>query len=249
MRSAKGGSDHICRSRRRSPSVDDTPAAGRVRWLQPRASRQCLTRFSITPLCVKSVDSQELFTGLVCSAGQGRCGEPDLRAPSWERIVGVTNAGIRLFNRGKVNAQTRLIDRHRRAWPCAQERAADPAIENDLAARNATVENPTTPIRPRRSRCALNETTWEYTDIETKKPMQQSIDANGNYIIVSGTEHIDHGTATIKDGKACFTSAMTKEGEECWKDPILAIGQSGESVSDKGEKLVVKRTAYVPLTM
>ena len=95
----------------------------------------------------------------------------------------------------------------------------------------------------------LNETTWEFTDPETKKPMQESIDATGKYITVSGKEHIDHGTAVMKDGKACFTSAMTKDGEECWKDPILAIGQSGESVSDKGEKLVVKRVAYVPLTM
>lgn len=135
---------------------------------------------------------------------------------------------------------------------CAQERQADPAVENNLAAANATVENadanlaaPAAPV----ALASLNETTWEYTDLETKKPMQQSIDAEGKYIIVSGKEHIDHGTAAIKDGKACFTSAMTKEGEECWKDPILAIGQSGESVSDKGEKLVVKRTAYVPLTM
>ena len=96
---------------------------------------------------------------------------------------------------------------------------------------------------------SLNETTWEFTDPKTKKPMRESIDATGKYITVSGTEHIDHGTAVMKDGKACFTSAMTKDGEECWKDPILAIGQSGESVSDKGEKLVVKRVAYVPLTM
>jgi len=45
--------------------------------------------------------------------------------------------------------------------------------------------------------------------------MQESVDANGNYIITSGAEHIDHRTAVMKDGKACFTSAMTKEGEEC----------------------------------
>ena len=30
---------------------------------------------------------------------------------------------------------------------------------------------------------------------------------------------------------------------------MLAIGQSGVSTSDKGEKLTVKRVAYVPLTM
>jgi hypothetical protein len=95
----------------------------------------------------------------------------------------------------------------------------------------------------------LNETTWEYTDPVTGKPIQESIDASGNYISVSGSEHIDHGTAVMKDGKACFTSAMTKEGEVCWTDPMVAIGQSGETTNDKGEKITVKRVAYVPLTM
>jgi hypothetical protein len=66
---------------------------------------------------------------------------------------------------------------------------------------------------------------------------------------VSGKEHIDHGTAVMKGGKACFTSAMDKEGEVCWTDPMVAIGGSGETTSDKGEKITVKRTDYVPLTM
>jgi len=96
---------------------------------------------------------------------------------------------------------------------------------------------------------SLNETSWEFTDPETKKPVIESIDASGKYIANSGTEHLDHGTAVMKDGKACFTSAMDNEGEECWTDPKLAVGQSGETVSDKGEKLIVKRVAYVPLTM
>lgn len=117
---------------------------------------------------------------------------------------------------------------------------ADTNLDANAAAANMAVPAALT---------TLNETTWEFTDPETKKPMRESIDAKGNYITVSGSEHIDHGTAVMKDGKACFTSAMTKDGEECWKDPILAIGQSGESVSDKGEKLTVKRVAYVPLTM
>ncbi|MFP5329113.1 MAG: hypothetical protein ACLGHC_03110 [Alphaproteobacteria bacterium] len=95
----------------------------------------------------------------------------------------------------------------------------------------------------------LNETTWEYTDPDTGKPIRESIDASGKYISVSGSEHIDHGTAVMKDGKACFTSAMNNEGEVCWTDPMLAIGQSGETTSDKGEKVTVKRVAYVPLTM
>jgi hypothetical protein len=48
----------------------------------------------------------------------------------------------------------------------------------------------------------------------------------------------------MKDGKACFTSAMNKEGEVCWTDPKVEVGQSGETTSDKGEKLTVKRIAY-----
>ena len=96
---------------------------------------------------------------------------------------------------------------------------------------------------------SLNETTWEFTDTKTKKPVRELVDAAGKYIAVSGTEHMDHGTAVMKDGKACFTSAMTKEGEVCWTDPMLAVGASGETTSDKGEKLTVKRVAYTPLTM
>ena len=96
---------------------------------------------------------------------------------------------------------------------------------------------------------SINETTWEFTDAKTKKAMQESVDATGKYITVSGKEHIDHGTAVMKDGKACFTSAMDKEGEVCWTDPLIAVGASGETTSDKGEKLTVKRVAYTPLTM
>ena len=96
---------------------------------------------------------------------------------------------------------------------------------------------------------SLNETTWEFTDAKSKKPIQESVDAAGKYIAVSGKEHIDHGTAVMKDGKACFTSAMDKEGEVCWTDPMLAVGASGEATSDKGEKVTVKRTVYTPLTM
>lgn len=94
---------------------------------------------------------------------------------------------------------------------------------------------------------SINETSWEFT--RDGKPMQESVDAEGNYIINSGTEHIDHGKAVMKDGKACFTSAMTKEPEECWTDPKVAVGETGETTSDKGEKLTVKRVAYAALTM
>src|SRR5262245_29514240 len=43
----------------------------------------------------------------------------------------------------------------------------------------------------------INETSWEFTD--DGKPTTESIDASGNYIAWSGAEHIDHGTAVMKD--------------------------------------------------
>ena len=131
---------------------------------------------------------------------------------------------------------------------CAQERAADPAVENDVNAAAAN-ESADANLAASVALASINETTWEFTDPETKKPMQESIDAKGDYITVSGKEHIDHGTAVMKGGKACFTSAMDKEGEVCWTDPMLAEGTSGETTSNKGEKLTVKRVAYTPLTM
>lgn len=94
----------------------------------------------------------------------------------------------------------------------------------------------------------LNETTWTYVDDGTK--VRESIDADGNYIenAVSG-KHIDHGTAVMKGNKACFTSAMTKEGEVCWTTVPVKIGHSMHTVSDKGKKLTVKRVSYVKLSM
>ena len=134
---------------------------------------------------------------------------------------------------------------------CSQQKDAPPADDANLTAdlgadANLAVDaNLATPA----ALATINETTWEFTDSETGKPIQSSVDAAGKYISVSGKEHIDHGTAVMKDGKACFTSAMDKEGEVCWTDPMIAEGQSGETTSDKGEKLALKRTAYVPLTM
>ena len=90
----------------------------------------------------------------------------------------------------------------------------------------------------------INETTWEFT--RDGKAITETIDASGNYVAWSGAEHIDHGTAVTKEGKACFTSAMNQDGEVCWTDPKLEVGQSGETTSDKGEKLNVKKIAYVP---
>ncbi|HEU0311161.1 MAG TPA: hypothetical protein VFR36_08095 [Sphingomicrobium sp.] len=93
----------------------------------------------------------------------------------------------------------------------------------------------------------INETSWEFT--MDGKAQTETIDASGNYVAWSGTEHIDHGTAVMKDGKACFDSAMDEEGEICWttSPTEIAVGQSFETTSDKGEKLTVKRIAFVPV--
>jgi hypothetical protein len=128
---------------------------------------------------------------------------------------------------------------------CACSKQAEaPAADNNMADANAAAPAATP------AAFQLTETTWTFTDPEKKVPAQESIDANGNYIenAVSG-EHIDHGTAVMKGDKACFTSAMTKDGEICWTTKPVEIGQSMETTSDKGDKLTVTRVAYVPMTM
>jgi hypothetical protein len=96
----------------------------------------------------------------------------------------------------------------------------------------------------------LNETSWTYVD--HGKKVRETIDADGNYITnATSGKHMDHGTAVMKAAKACFTSAMTKEGELCWTTPrnALKVGQSFVTRSDKGRKLKVTRIAYVKLEM
>jgi hypothetical protein len=97
----------------------------------------------------------------------------------------------------------------------------------------------------------IKKTTWTFVDKKDGK-LKESIDANGNYITNTiGGKHIDHGTAVMKDSKACFTSAMTKDGEICWTTPphAMALGHTFVTTSDKGEKLKVTRVAYVKLSM
>jgi len=94
----------------------------------------------------------------------------------------------------------------------------------------------------------LNETTWAY--VENGKQMRMSIDTHGNYIEKTvGGKLMGHGTAVMKGAKDCFTPFMSKDGEHCWTSKPLKIGQSMISVSDKGEKLRVKRVRYIPLSM
>ena len=120
----------------------------------------------------------------------------------------------------------------------------------DQAAANAEAEaaaaNEATPA-PTEAAMSLNETTWTFT--RDGKAITESIDAQGNYIANAGAEHHDHGTVVMKDGKACFTSAMDKEPPTCWTVADTAVGSSMETTSDKGEKLTVTRVEYKPLTM
>lgn len=120
------------------------------------------------------------------------------------------------------------------------------SVEN-AATTNVAAAGMTKASAPAAAITTLNETTWEFS--QKGKDLQESVDANGKYITVSGKEHIDHGTAVMKGGKGCFTSLMDKKGEVCWTDPMLALGGSGETTSDKGEKLPIKRVAYIPHTM
>ena len=127
------------------------------------------------------------------------------------------------------------------ALSACQREAAEPANEANEAAADeaANVAD--------EAAFSINQTSWEYVDPKTKKAVQETVDASGNYVTWAGSEHIDHGTAVMKDGKACFTSAMNADGEMCWTDPRLEPGASGETVNDKGEKLAIKRIAYLPV--
>lgn len=95
----------------------------------------------------------------------------------------------------------------------------------------------------------LNETTWHFADKKLGK-LQESIDASGNYISQTMRgKHVDHGTAVMKNDKACFTSAMTKDGELCWTVRPVAVGHSIVAVNDKGGKLKVTRVKYSAMSM
>ena len=124
---------------------------------------------------------------------------------------------------------------------CGQKEEAAPVEETNVA----VAEPDSNMAEP--AEFTLAETTWTFT--RDGKAIQESIDAGGNYIANAGNEHVDHGTAVMKGDKACFTSAMDKEGELCWTTAATDVGQSMDTTSDKGEKLTVTRIAYVPMTI
>lgn len=125
---------------------------------------------------------------------------------------------------------------------CGQQ--ADTTVEN-VAEENMAVDANAVDANAAVTPAAfqLNDTTWEFT--REGKNITETVDASGNYVAWAGAEHVDHGTAVMKDGKACFTSAMDQEGEVCWTTAETAIGSSMETTSDKGEKLTVKRVAFM----
>jgi len=125
----------------------------------------------------------------------------------------------------------------------ACNKPAEPANDMNAAESNVAMEaNATDANMAVPAAFQINETSWEFT--RKGKATTESVDSSGNYVAWSGAEHIDHGTAVMKDDKACFTSAMDKEGEVCWTTSPTEIGQSFETTSDKGEKLTVKRIAF-----
>ena len=126
---------------------------------------------------------------------------------------------------------------------CQKQAEAPPAADSNMTAETTNAAAPAAAGQ-------IMETSWEYTDPKTKEAVTESVDANGNYITnTMAGKHHDHGTVVMKDGKACFTSAMNKDGEMCWTDPNIEVGQTGTTTSDKGETLTLKRIAYAPLTM
>ena len=134
---------------------------------------------------------------------------------------------------------------------CQKQAEAPPAADNGTAEMNAPA-NDANAAAPTQAAFQLNGTTWTFTDSDKDKTqVKESIDASGNYIANSpdGKKHLDHGTSVMKGDKACFTSAMTKDGEECWTTKPVAIGETMETTSDKGKKLTVTRVAYEALTI
>ena len=123
------------------------------------------------------------------------------------------------------------------------DKPADTATVNDNMEVDANAAMESNMAMP--AAFQLNDTSWTFT--RDGKAITETIDASGNYVAWAGSEHIDHGTGVMKDGKACFTSAMDKQGEVCWTTKPTEIGQSMDTTSDKGEKLTVTRVAVVPV--
>ena len=81
----------------------------------------------------------------------------------------------------------------------ACQKPAEPANDMNAADANMTMEGNATADANMAAPAGfqINETSWEFT--REGKAQTESIDASGNYVAWSGNEHIDHGTAIVKD--------------------------------------------------
>ena len=123
------------------------------------------------------------------------------------------------------------------------------AISLSAAAIICVGSTPSVANPAKHSAFQLNGTSWTFMDPKLGK-VQETVDADGNYITETARgKHLDHGTSVMKNGKACFTSAMTKEGEVCWTTVPVSIGHSMATTSSDGRKLKVTRVKYVKLSM
>ena len=123
---------------------------------------------------------------------------------------------------------------------CADSATENAAPVDDVVVDEAVVEDT--------AGNSVMGTSWSFSEDGTA--YVETIDDNGAYITETADgEHADHGTAVMKDGKACFTSAMTDEGERCFTVPDHAIGDTITVVDDNGNSLEVTRTEYAELTM
>ncbi len=105
------------------------------------------------------------------------------------------------------------------------------------------------PAAAKPSATEINTTSWAFIGKDGTK-LRLSVDGAGNYVEnTAAGKHRDHGTAVVKSGKLCFTSAMNSDGEVCWTSKAVKVGHSMITTSDKGEKLKVTRIAYRPLSM
>lgn len=131
---------------------------------------------------------------------------------------------------------------------CSQEPAEEPVANEAIAETDASATDAAAAPEVVSASQSLHRTSWTFT--MDGKQIFESIDENGNYIAdtVDG-EHYDHGSYALKDGKACFTSAMNEDGEICWTGGEARVGETATVTNEKGEALEVTRAEYRPLTM
>jgi len=88
----------------------------------------------------------------------------------------------------------------------------------------------------------IKGTTWTFVEKKDGK-LKESIDADGNYITnkISG-KHLDHGTAVMKDGKACFTSAASIT--RCARRPRAVLNARAFSAANASPSTMI--ASFVP---